>query len=203
MRSSDFEFDLPGDLIAQVPEKERDLSRLLVLDRRTGAVEHRSFRDLGNFLTAGDVLVMNDSRVIPARLRGANAKSVGAFEMLLLEEVAANDWWVMLRPGRRARVHTQINLRDSRGGPAAIKATVMETNDEGHRRVRFEGTENILEALDELGEVPLPPYIERSDTSRRELDRKRYQTVYSRTNGSVAAPTAGLHFTERLLDEIR
>jgi S-adenosylmethionine:tRNA ribosyltransferase-isomerase len=245
MRTADFHFDLPPELIAQRPAPQRDQSRLLVMHRETGQIEHRRFRDLLEFLRAGDVLVLNNSRVIPARLRGVNAHTGGAFEMLLLEENATNDWWAMLKPGKRARAGTQIQItsRSSRGNKAQssktsepshlgcydIKAGVIETNDAGHRRLRFDGVRNILDVLDELGEVPLPPYIHRdlgtpnfrsarpdkrlrradqeigapSANATHDLDRERYQTVFAQVAGSVAAPTAGLHFTEGLLEDIR
>jgi S-adenosylmethionine:tRNA ribosyltransferase-isomerase len=152
-------------------------------------------------LREGDVLVLNNSRVVPARLRGANAKSGGKFEILLLEENAPNDWWTMLRPGKNARAGTRIILRDEKGNPTKIIATVVEVNEEGHRRLKFSGTANISGELDSLGEIPLPPYIGRE----RQLpeDKERYQTVFAQPAGSIAAPTAGLHFTEKLLDEIR
>jgi S-adenosylmethionine:tRNA ribosyltransferase-isomerase len=213
MRTADFNFELPPELIAQTPAPTRDASRLLVLHRDSARVEHRQFRDILEFFRAGDVLVFNNSRVIPARLRGKNAKSGGEFEMLLLEENATNDWWAMMRPGKRARIGTQIILHRSADLQSAyrsetqIRATVLETNDEGHRRLRFSGTKNILEELDCLGEVPLPPYIERASgtpsSSSASEDRERYQTVYAQPPGSVAAPTAGLHFTESLLEKIR
>jgi S-adenosylmethionine:tRNA ribosyltransferase-isomerase len=203
MRTTDFDFDLPPDCIAQTPAPERDRSRLLVLRRGRPSVEHREFRDLPEYLRAGDVLVLNNSRVIPARLRGANARTAGQFEVLLLEENATNDWWVMLRPGKRARVGATISLRSFHGHPVPIQATVIQTNEEGHRRLRFAGTPNILDALESIGEVPLPPYINRADASRMDLDRERYQTVFAQAAGSVAAPTAGLHFTAALLDYIR
>lgn len=241
MRTADFDYVLPPELIAQVPAPQRDQSRLFVLHRATGRFEHRHFRDLAEFLRAGDVLALNNSRVIPARLRGVNAHTGGAFEMLLLEENAPNDWWVMLKPGKRAQVGTQILItpRSSRGdedpssktsepphvGSHDIKASVIETNDEGHRRLRFEEGRNLLEVLDELGEVPLPPYIRRdvgtlnsrsarpvgvqasacspAHHSAHDLDRERYQTVFAQTAGSVAAPTAGLHFTDELLGDLR
>lgn len=199
MQTADFDFPLPAELIAQEPAPRRDQSRLLVLSRESGAVAHRRFPDFLEYLKPGDVLVLNDSRVIPARLRGANARTGGNFEILLLEEVSINDWWVMLRPGKRARVGTHILLRDLRGQPAPLRATVTETNAEGHRRLRFDGAPNIADLLDQLGEVPLPPYITRPDTGRMEQDRERYQTVFARPPGSVAAPTAGLHFTEQIL----
>jgi S-adenosylmethionine:tRNA ribosyltransferase-isomerase len=203
MRTADFDFHLPPELIAQTPAAGRDQSRLLVLHRPAGNLEHRQFPDLLEYLRAGDVLVLNNSRVIPARLRGDNTVTRGQFEMLLLEENAVNDWWVMLRPGKRARVGTQIQLRDRQGNPHRVRATVIATNDEGHRRLGFEGTPNIADELDSLGEVPLPPYISRTTAGELETDKYRYQTVFARLPGSVAAPTAGLHFTSELLDEIR
>jgi S-adenosylmethionine:tRNA ribosyltransferase-isomerase len=201
MRTADFDFVLPPELIAQQPMPKRDESRLLVLSRTEGQVRHRKFRDLLEFLRAGDVLILNNSRVIPARLRGVNAKSGGKFEMFLLEETALNDWWCLMRPGKNARLGTQIVLSDAASQPAKISATVVEVNAEGHRRLKFSGTADIRGDLDAIGEIPLPPYIER-DRQQPE-DRARYQTVYAQPAGSVAAPTAGLHFTEGLLDEIR
>lgn len=203
MFTSDFDFNLPDELIAQAPTARREQSRLLILDRETRQIAHRHFPDLLNFVRPGDVLVLNNSRVIPARLRGVNAHSGGQFEILLLEQVTHNDWWVMLRPGKRARVGTKIVIRHLDGETTNIRATVLETNDEGHRRLRFECPQNILSILETMGEVPLPPYIHRSNISEMELDRSRYQTVFAETPGSVAAPTAGLHFTENFLDEIR
>jgi S-adenosylmethionine:tRNA ribosyltransferase-isomerase len=202
MRIADFEFELPPELIAQEPAPERDQSRLLVLHRHPSRIEHRRSCDLLNYLHPGDLLVLNNSRVIPARLCGMNAQTGGRFEVLLLEENAMNDWWAMLRPGKRARVGTRIVFRDTDGHPTEVIATVLETNKEGHRRLRFGGAINIADLLDRLGEVPLPPYIVRSDSSHRERDRQRYQTVFAQPAGSVAAPTAGLHFTESLLAEI-
>ncbi|MSU58090.1 MAG: tRNA preQ1(34) S-adenosylmethionine ribosyltransferase-isomerase QueA [Pedosphaera sp.] len=218
MQTADFNFVLPPELIAQHPAPQRDHSRLLVLHRESNSIEHKHFRDVLEFFRAGDVLVLNNSRVIPARLRGVNAKTGGAFEILLLEANATNDWWAMMKPGKRARIGTAIQIQagrrrgnESRTGNDSetphvvsyeILATVMDTNDEGHRRLKFSGNENILSALDELGEVPLPPYITRVGTPVAE-DRARYQTVFAQPAGSVAAPTAGLHFTTELLDEIR
>ena len=202
MRTADFDYELPPELIAQVPAPQRDQSRLLVLHRLSGQVEHRQFRDLPAYLRSGDLLVLNNSRVIPARLRGVNARSGGRFEILLLAENAINDWWVMLRPGKRARVGTEMVLLDAQGQPCAVRATVLDTNLEGHRRLRFTGSPNLADLLDDLGEVPLPPYIVRPDAGRTAQDRQRYQTVFARPAGSVAAPTAGLHFTESLLAEI-
>jgi S-adenosylmethionine:tRNA ribosyltransferase-isomerase len=202
VRTADFNFDLPPGLIAQHPAPRRDESRLLFLHRTNGNIEHRHFRDLPGVFRAGDVLVLNNSRVIPARLRGANARSGGKFEILLLEEKATNDWWVMLRPGKSARVGTQIVFHGNRQ-MTWIGATVVEVNDEGHRRLQFSGTPDISRELDRLGEVPLPPYITRANPDEMGEDKERYQTIYARTDGSVAAPTAGLHFTGKLLDEIR
>jgi S-adenosylmethionine:tRNA ribosyltransferase-isomerase len=201
VRTADFNFTLPPELIAQQPAPSRDGSRLLVLHRPDGRIEHRKFSDLPEFLRDGDVLVLNNSRVIPARLRGANAKTGGKFEMLLLEENALNDWWAMLRPGKNARIGTQIILRDTNGQPSTILATVTGVNDEGHRRLKISGTPDLRRELDSLGEIPLPPYIERSRLQAE--DRDRYQTVFAKFAGSIAAPTAGLHFTKKLLDEIR
>lgn len=201
MRTADFDFDLPPELIAQTPAATRDASRLLVLHRDSEKTVHCQFRDMLRFLRAGDVLVFNNSRVIPARLRGVNARTGGQFEIVLLEEAAPNDWWTMMRPGKRARVGSEIILTEN-GKPSDVRATVEETNDEGHRRLRFSGTKNIIETLDRLGEMPLPPYIQRK-TGSAPSDRERYQTVFAQPPGSVAAPTAGLHFTDALLEEIR
>jgi S-adenosylmethionine:tRNA ribosyltransferase-isomerase len=201
MRTADFDFSLPPGLIAQTPAPARDQSRLLVLDRATGKPAHRSFVDLLEYFQPGDVLVLNDSRVIPARLRGRNIRTGGKFEALLLEENAANDWWAMLRPGKRASPGTKIEILDRNGKPSSILAEVLETNGEGHRRLRFSGTQNVLTELEALGEVPLPPYITR--TAPAPEDRDRYQTVFAQADGSVAAPTAGLHFTSEFLDKIR
>ncbi|HZR20191.1 MAG TPA: tRNA preQ1(34) S-adenosylmethionine ribosyltransferase-isomerase QueA [Verrucomicrobiae bacterium] len=203
MRAADFDFHLPAELVAQAPAPNRDDSRLMVLRRHSGSIEHRQFPDLLEYLKPKDVLVLNNSRVIPARLRGLNEKSGGQFELFLLEEIRPNDWWVMLRPGKRARPGTRIVLRNPDGSPAPISATVLEKNSEGHRRVAFEGTTNILTRIDELGEVPLPPYIARPDRAQLDEDRERYQTTFAEFPGSVAAPTAGLHFTKALLDQIR
>ncbi|HWF18256.1 MAG TPA: tRNA preQ1(34) S-adenosylmethionine ribosyltransferase-isomerase QueA, partial [Verrucomicrobiae bacterium] len=203
MLTNDFDFQLPPELIAQQPAMRRDQSRLLVLQRGSGKLTHRTFPDLLEYLNPGDVLVLNNSRVIPARLRGVNTKSRGQFEILLLEENATNDWWVMLRPGKRARVGTEIIFRDLAGNKSAVHARVIETNAEGHRRLQFSGVADIRDVLDALGEIPLPPYIARANADELAADKIRYQTVYAASAGSVAAPTAGLHFTEELLSAIR
>ena len=190
MRPSDFDYVLPPELIAQRPLERRDQSRLFVLDRSTGQFEHRHFSDLPNYVGAGDLMVFNDSKVIPARLRPMTQVS----EMFLVEEIAPNDWWVMLRPAKRGLVGTLIQVADN------LTATIVAINDEGHRRVTFSGVANILEALPAIGEMPLPPYIKRhADVT----DGDRYQTVFAKESGSIAAPTAGLHFTPEILDRLR
>jgi S-adenosylmethionine:tRNA ribosyltransferase-isomerase len=201
VRTAEFYFELPPELIAQQPAARRDASRLLVLHRANQRIQHRQFQEFPDFLSPGDVLVLNNSRVIPARLHGVNPQTGGRFEILLLEENSANDWWSMMRPGKRARVGTRIRLLDKTGAQTGFFAEVNEVNDEGHRRLTFPGPANIFEQLDTLGETPLPPYIERQ--GERSGDRERYQTVYAETAGSVAAPTAGLHFTTDLLQKIR
>ena len=204
VRTADFDFELPAELIAQVPAAEREDSRLLVLDRgQGGKIAHHSFRDLPQLLRRGDVLVLNNSRVIPARLRGRNARTGGSFEILLLEEEGLNDWWAMLRPGKRAGRGTEIVLQDAEGNCGATRAVVLDTNEEGHRRLKFSNTTDIAKAIEEIGEVPLPPYIDRGGSAPGAVDRERYQTVYAKARGSVAAPTAGLHFSEKLLENIR
>lgn len=203
MRTADFNFLLPPELVAQTPAPKRDQSRLMVLSRPGSSLQHHKFGDVMDYFRAGDVLVLNDSRVIRARLRGRNAKTGGEFEILLLEEVSTNDWWVMLRPGKRAREQTEICFQDRHGKITEVSASVIETNSEGHRRLQFEGTQNIAAELERLGEIPLPPYIKRIDANSDEIDSERYQTVYANVAGSVAAPTAGLHFTSQLLEEIR
>jgi len=207
----EFDFHLPPELIAQHPAPQRDASRLLVFHRSEHRLEHRTFGDVMDYFRAGDVLVLNNSKVVPARLRAVNPKTGGAFEIFLLEEHGANDWWAMMRPAKRARVGTVLDLITLRGELSEISATVLDTNEEGHRRLRFQqraagilpANFNISDALDELGEVPLPPYIKREAGESSPEDRARYQTVYAQEKGSVAAPTAGLHFTEELLGQIR
>jgi S-adenosylmethionine:tRNA ribosyltransferase-isomerase len=203
VRTSEFEYQLPAELIAQHPTPRRDDSRLLVVQRNSGQVSHRRFPDLLEYLRNGDLVVLNNSKVIPARLRGLNARSGGEFELLLLEENSTNDWWAMMRPGKRARLDTKINLRDHSGATGNISGTVIDTNEEGHRRLKFSGTPNILEELPRLGEIPLPPYIKRESQTEWAQDTERYQTIYAEPRGSVAAPTAGLHFTPELLERIR
>ena len=184
MRTADFDFELPPGTDRATARAQRDESRLLVLHRNENRVEHRRFPDLLEFLRPGDVLVLNNSRVIPARLRGVNAKTGGQFEILLLEENAPNDWWAMLRPGKRARIGTQIQFAKSEMRNRNIAATVLETNDEGHRRLQFSGTPDIRHELDRLGEVPLPPYIERDG----QLARTRNAIKPSSRRPTVRSP---------------
>ena len=200
MRTADFDYPLPPELIAQAPAPTRDGSRLLVLHRTDSRTEHRQFRELPDYLRAGDVLVLNNSRVLRARLRGHKPSTGGQVELLLVEEVAPNEWWTLLRPGKRVRVGAEIQLRTNGGVASLVRAVVLEKNDEGHCRVRFTGTPNLLDELETHGEIPLPPYIERAAGTE---DDARYQTVFAQPAGSVAAPTAGLHFTPALLDELR
>ena len=192
MNKSDFWFDLPEELIAQTPLEKRDESRLLHLDRKTGKIEHRHFYNLPEYLHPGDCLVMNDSRVLPARLIGTRP-SGGSVELLLLRDHGENRWECLSRPGRKTRPGQEILF-----GDGELKAIVESVTEGGNRIVRFEYQGIFLEILEKLGRMPLPPYI------KAELqDPERYQTVYSRELGSAAAPTAGLHFTPELLEEIR
>lgn len=191
MLVTDFDYDLPQELIAQHPMEPRDHSRLLVVDKKTGEIEHRHFYDLVNYLKPGDVLVFNDTRVIPARLHGT--KDTGAHvEVFLLTRRDATDWEVLVRPGKKLQVGAKINFSDE------LSCEVIEHTDFGGRVVRFKYDGIFEEILDRLGETPLPPYI----TAPLE-DKERYQTVYNRERGSAAAPTAGLHFTKELLQKIK
>ncbi|MBC8002071.1 MAG: tRNA preQ1(34) S-adenosylmethionine ribosyltransferase-isomerase QueA [Opitutaceae bacterium] len=203
MRTADFDYVLPPELIAQHPLPERDQSRLLALVRSSGQIRHESFRDFPGHLRPGDVLVLNNSKVIPARLRAVNVVTGGRFEILLLEENQTNDWWAMMRPGKRAKRETQIRLLNHHEQPLDIEVQVQDENSEGHKRIRFNNTSDILNELSRIGEIPLPPYIERADPHASDADAERYQTVYAQTAGSVAAPTAGLHFTSALMKQIR
>lgn len=203
MQTADFDYHLPAELIAQMPLARRDDSRLLTLRRGDGAVAHRRFVDLAAHLRPGDVLVLNDSKVIHARLRGLKRSSRTKVELLLLEENRTNDWWAMLRPGKRLPIGVRVQLCGFDGKPAACEAEIIDKNAEGHGRLLFHRTPDITLELAAMGEVPLPPYIERATAERIEEDRARYQTVYARFDGSVAAPTAGLHFTDDLLARLK
>ena len=191
MKKSDFYFDLPEELIAQTPLEKRDSSRLMCLDRVTGEVSHRVFTDLEELLRPGDCLVMNDSRVLPARLLGAR-ESGGAVEVLLLRDLGEGRWECLTRPGRKTKPGVKLSF-----GNGELTAEVESGAEGGNRIIRFNYEGIFLEVLERLGKMPLPPYI------KEELqDAERYQTVYSRELGSAAAPTAGLHFTRELLDRI-
>ena len=192
MKTSDFYYDLPEELIAQTPIQQRDTSRLMKVDRATGAVEHHHFYELPDFLRPGDCLILNDSRVLPARLLGQRLPGGGACEVLLLIDRGDKTWECLVRPGRKMRTGAKLSF-----GDGALTAEVVGEVEGGNRLVRFEYEGIFLEVLEQLGKMPLPPYI------KEELqDRERYQTVYSRVVGSAAAPTAGLHFTPELLKKI-
>ena len=192
MKKSDFYFDLPEELIAQTPLEKRDASRLMCLDRATGEITHRVFSDLVDLLNPGDCLVMNDSRVLPARLLGTR-ETGGAVEVLLLRDLGGGEWECLTRPGRKTKPGTHLSF-----GGGELTAEVMSVAEGGNRVVKFSYDGIFLEVLERLGKMPLPPYI-----TQRLSERERYQTVYARENGSAAAPTAGLHFTEALLDTLR
>jgi len=202
VRRTDFHYDLPEELIAQQPAERRDGSRLLVLYRSTGDVVHKSFTDLVNYIEDGDLLILNNSKVIPARVRGVKPESGGRLELLLVEQTAPNRWWCFLKPGKRLRVGAKFQLVDRAGAPTSLCGEVMEKNDEGHGLIHFAGADDIVAALDEIGETPLPPYIGRPENPDAH-DHERYQTVYAQPPGSVAAPTAGLHFTNKLIQSIK
>ena len=203
MRTRDYSYSLPPELIAQSPLDERDGSRLMVVRRGSRIREHRRFKDLVELLPENALLILNNSKVIPARLRAVNPLTGGAFEILLLEQNGVNDWWAMLRPGKRAPVGRELVLLGSDATQSRIRVVITEVNAEGHRRLCAEGCDDLASQLDSLGEMPLPPYIERGTGNRCELDRARYQTVYAEAQGSVAAPTAGLHFSPEVLMSIR
>jgi S-adenosylmethionine:tRNA ribosyltransferase-isomerase len=194
LKLSNFNYDLPADLIAQHPASERDGSRLMVLDRGKKTITHHTFRDVCDLLRAGDCLVLNETRVFPARLHGFRPGSGGAVEVLLLRP-DGDCWEALVRPGRRLREGIEIAFDG-----ADVVAVVEAVLDSGHRKLRFVGSDTLDDLLSRQGHIPLPPYIRREDTAE---DRERYQTVYAQVDGSVAAPTAGLHFTPELLDEIQ
>jgi len=192
LRTDDFDYDLPSELIAQKPIEPRDTSRLLVVNRQSGSIEHRHFADILSFLQAGDVMVFNDSRVIPARLSGTKIKTGGIVEILLLRRLSPNVWETLVKPGRRVKTGTELELTD-RNRNLVVTAEVTEEGESGIRTIKFSNEA----LLSELGEVALPPYIHEPLQNQN-----RYQTVYADQKGSVAAPTAGLHFTQELLSKI-
>ncbi len=192
MKTSDFYYDLPPELIAQTPLEKRDESRLLCLDKATGEWSHHHFYELPDFLRAGDCLILNNSRVLPARLLGRRLPGGGACEVLLLQDKGDKVWECLVRPGKHLREGAQVSF-----GDGELTAEIAEVLPDGNRLVRFDYNGIFLEVLERLGKMPLPPYI------KEELqDQERYQTVYSKVNGSAAAPTAGLHFTPELLERI-
>lgn len=193
MKKSDFFYDLPEELIAQTPVEPRNISRLMKIDRQTGEIIHSHFYNLCDFLKKGDLLVMNDSRVLPARLYGEKKDNGTFIEFLLLEQKGDKVWEIICRPGKKAKVGTRFVF-----GGGRLEAEVIEVKDDGNRIVRFECEGNFFTALEDVGQMPLPPYI----TAKLE-DKERYQTVYSKELGSAAAPTAGLHFTEEMLEDLR
>ncbi len=193
MNTSDFYYELPDELIAQTPIEPRDSSRLLVLGRNSGEIEHKHFYDIIDYLNEGDCLVVNDSRVIPARIYGVKAETGARVEFLLLKQVSGNKWETLCKPGKKAKEGTKFTF-----GDGIMNAEVVEVKEDGNRIVDFKCDENFFSALDKIGQMPLPPYI----TEKLE-DQERYQTVYSNELGSAAAPTAGLHFTNELMDKIR
>lgn len=193
MDVKEFDYELPEELIAQDPLEDRAASRLLVLDKGTGAIEHHHFRDIRQYLKAGDVLVINNTKVIPARLYGVKEGTGAAIEILLLKNKGNDTWETLVKPGKKAKPGTVISF-----GDGLLKGEVVDIVEEGNRLIRFQHEGIFNEILDQLGQVPLPPYI----THKLE-DRSRYSTVYEKYEGSAAAPTAGLHFTKELLQEIR
>lgn len=193
MKTSDFYYDLPKELIAQTPLEPRDSSRLLVLDREKQTLEHKHFYDIIDYLNEGDLLVANDSRVLPARIYGIKDETGAKVEFLLLKQVANNRWETLCKPGKKARVGTKFSF-----GNGILRATVVDVKDDGNRIVDFDCEENFFTTLDKIGQMPLPPYI-----TAELKDKERYQTVYSHELGSAAAPTAGLHFTTELMDRIK
>ncbi len=193
MKTSDFYYELPKELIAQTPLKDRSASRLMVLDKESGAVEHKHFTDIVDLLNEGDALILNDTKVLPARLYGVKEDTGGAIEFLLLHRKEIDVWEVILRPGRRAKPGARFVF-----GNGELKAEILETLNEGNRLVKFTYDGVFEEVLDRLGEMPVPPYI-----TEKLRDKNRYQTVYAKHPGSAAAPTAGLHFTPELLEKIK
>jgi len=192
MKLTDFYYELPQELIAQEPLKDRQLSRLMVLDRLTGKIEHKIFKDIVDYINAGDCLVLNDTRVIPARLYGRREDTGGKIEFVLIKKIEGNLWEVILKPGKRAKIGTRFVF-----GNGELKAEIVDIVEQGNRIARFEYEGVFEQVLDKVGIIPLPPYI-----TKKLDDMERYQTVYSRQKGSAAAPTAGLHFTKELLDKL-
>lgn len=193
MKTSDFYYDLPKELIAQTPVEPRDSSRLLLLNRTSGEIEHKHFYDIIDSLNEGDLLVANDSRVLPARIFGIKDETGARVEFLLLKQVSGNRWETLCKPGKKAREGAKFSF-----GNGLLRSEVIEVKDDGNRIVDFDCDENFFSTLDKIGQMPLPPYI-----TEELKNKERYQTVYSNELGSAAAPTAGLHFTNELMDKLR
>lgn len=193
MKKSDFYYDLPEELIAQTPIEPRNASRMMKVDRITGEIEHRHFYNLCDYLKKGDLLVLNDSRVLPARIYGEKADNGSFIEFLLLEQKENMKWEILCRPGKKAKIGTRFVF-----GGGKLSAVITDILDDGNRIAQFECEGNFFAALDEIGQMPLPPYIK-----EKLKDKERYQTVYSHEVGSSAAPTAGLHFTKEMLEDIQ
>ena len=196
MRINDFDYELPQELIAQTPAEKRDFSRLMVVHRDSGEVEHKHFYDILDYLKAGDCLVLNNSKVLPARLYGRKEGTGANIEFLLIKRIKGDTWETMVRPGKRLKPGDAVSFSDDK----LFRAVVKDYGEDGTRIVEFEYEGIFLERLEELGKMPLPPYIERDNNSE---DKDRYQTVYAKNEGSVAAPTAGLHFTPQLLEKAK
>ena len=193
MRTDDFDFELPEELIAQTPIKNRDQSRMLVLDKKTGEIEHKHFNNILDYLNENDVLVLNDTKVMPARLYGQKEETNALIEVLLLKEKTNNTWECLVKPAERVKIGSVVNF-----GDGILKAKCIEIKDEGIRVFKLIYDGILYEILDKLGEMPLPPYIH-----EKLEDKDRYQTVYAKNIGSAAAPTAGLHFTKELLEKVK
>lgn len=193
MKTSDFYYDLPEELIAQDPLEDRSASRLMVLDKNTGKIQHHIFKEIVHYLNPGDCLVINDTKVIPARLYGAKVGTDAKIEVLLLKRKENNIWETLVKPGKKAKIGTKISF-----GDGLLMGEVVDIVEEGNRLIQFSYDGIFEEILDKLGQMPLPPYI-----THQLKDKNRYQTVYAKHNGSAAAPTAGLHFTPELLEEIK
>lgn len=193
MKTSDFYYELPGELIAQTPIEPRDSSRMMVLHKTTGKIEHRHFYDILDYLNEGDCLILNDSRVLPARIYGVKDETNAHVEFLLLHRIEGDRWEALAKPGKRAKVGSRFTF-----GDGIMRCTVSEVTEDGGRILDFECEGSFYENLDRLGQMPLPPYIH-----EKLKDKERYQTVYSREVGSAAAPTAGLHFTKELISRVR
>jgi len=194
---SDFDYELPEELIAQHPLPERDASRMLVVNRATGTFQDRQFTSFAAYLRAGDCLVLNNTKVFPARLLGRRLPTGGSIEVLLLRELEAGKWQVLARPARRLQVGSQLEFGESK-----LTGTVVEVFDDRMRVIQFDAANDLLNVIPEIGETPLPPYIKR-DSGAVSEDRDRYQTIYAQETGAIAAPTAGLHFTPHVLEELK